>query len=363
MARLPRFEYTGQTTPEILACKGTHGLSSLLLAFEWGIEAKVRASNGEPPTEAEITVLAVQALNREVNNGGYHQFFWNSSRQYAPIIADALRRIGCSETAAITERAIAALNPDALTVEAVNSAILPESKERDAIFSLCDKDFYRLPDISVNLFAFLEDHQNDVQLIRTDDYPRFPPKRPRSNATILRSKLEWYKKGWNPSFEEACNVARELAAQKEISATDGDIEGAATLFCLKRCVRAGDFETGKTLADRASELMRDDPTYIITLRDWAQFLVTSGRQALADVTSINYLKYLKQCDPSEVSTVNSIRFWAELLQTNPEALPESHKFFISNFPELDLNKPIEKKAFVKNGRAPGTGPQIPQDGL
>jgi hypothetical protein len=363
MARLPRFEYTGQTTPEILACKGTHGLSSLLLAFEWGIEAKFRASNGEPLTEAEMTVLAVTALNREVNNGGYHQFFWNSSRQYAPIIVDALRRIGCSETVSITERAIAALNPDASTVEAVSRAILPESKERDAIFSACGHEFYRLPDLSMKLFAFIEAHQDQIQLIRTDDYPRFPARRPQSNAAILRSKLEWHQKGWNPCFEEACSVARELAVQKEIPATEGDIEGAAALFCLGRCVRTEDFEAGEALANRASVLMREDPTYIVTLRDWTQHLITNGLNDSADATSLAYLNYLQLLDSSEVRTVNSIRFWAELLQANREVLPESEKFFMSNFPELDLDTPIEKRVFVKGGRAPGTGPQIVKDNM
>jgi hypothetical protein len=361
MARLQRFEYKGQTTPEILACKGTHGLSSLLLAFEWGIEAKIRASNGERPTDAEITILAVQALSREVNNGGFHQFFWNSSRQYAPVVVDTLKRIGCEEAAAITQRAIAALNPDDLTVEAVSRAILPESKERDALFTLCDKDFYRLPDLGVELFAYIETQRDEIRLIRTDDYPRVPASRPLSNASILRSKLSWYKKGWNPSFEEACSVARELAVQREIPATENDIEGAAALFCLERCVREGNFEAGEPLASSASKLVRDDPTYIITLRNWAQFLVASGRQALADATSVTYLKYLKQCDDSEVRTVNSVRFWAQLLQENREALKDSEKFFKSNYPELDLNRPIEKRVFAANGRPPGTGPQFARD--
>jgi hypothetical protein len=211
--------------------------------------------------------------------------------------------------------------------------------------------------------AFLEAHSDQIQLIRTDDYPRFPARRPQSNAAILRSKLSWYQKGWNPSFEEACSVARELAVQKEVPATESDIEGAAALFCLERCVRVGDCEAGEALANRASVLMREDPTYIVILRDWTQLLITNGRNDSADATSLSYLNYLKQLDSSEVRTVNSIRFWAELLQANPEGFPRSREFFISNFPELDLNKPIEKRVFVKGGRPPGTGPQIVKDNL
>ncbi|PYV26956.1 MAG: hypothetical protein DMG27_05210, partial [Acidobacteria bacterium] len=111
MERLPRLDYTGQTTSELIACKNSHSIDSLLCAFEWGIQAKAKAG---PAGEGSLTgeerlVLAVMALNREVNNGGYDQFFVNSSRRFVPIIVDSLRRIGCAATAAITERAIAAL--------------------------------------------------------------------------------------------------------------------------------------------------------------------------------------------------------------------------------------------------------------
>ncbi len=43
------------------------------------------------------------ALDREVNHGGYGQFFVNSSREYAPIIVEAPRHIGCPKTAVITQ--------------------------------------------------------------------------------------------------------------------------------------------------------------------------------------------------------------------------------------------------------------------
>jgi len=44
-----------------------------------------------------------------VNNGGYDQFFTNSSREFASTIVDSLQHIGCKKTADITQKAIKAL--------------------------------------------------------------------------------------------------------------------------------------------------------------------------------------------------------------------------------------------------------------
>lgn len=118
MEKPPWLDYAGQTTSELIACKNTHSIASLLCAFEWGIQAKVGPGGEEELTKDERLVLAVMALQREVNNGGYSQFFTNSSRRFVPIIVDSLRRIGCVRTGPITTRAITALriqnlDPDA----------------------------------------------------------------------------------------------------------------------------------------------------------------------------------------------------------------------------------------------------------
>ena len=92
--RKPSLEYTGQTTPELLACKDSHSIGCLFLAFEWGIEAKERRIGEAALTEEERLVLAVQAVDREVNNGGYDQFFRNSSRRFTPIVVRSLQLLG-----------------------------------------------------------------------------------------------------------------------------------------------------------------------------------------------------------------------------------------------------------------------------
>jgi hypothetical protein len=68
---LPGLDYTGQTTPELLACKDSHRIDSLLCAFEDGIQAKLNPPHDACLNDEENLVLAVMALEREVKNGGY----------------------------------------------------------------------------------------------------------------------------------------------------------------------------------------------------------------------------------------------------------------------------------------------------
>jgi hypothetical protein len=97
-----------------------HRIASLLFAFERGIQAKIGPGGEEELTSHERAVLARMALQREVNNGGYSQFFTNSSRRFVSVIVECLQRLGCVTTAAITERAIRALNVDIRSAEWVS---------------------------------------------------------------------------------------------------------------------------------------------------------------------------------------------------------------------------------------------------
>lgn len=51
-------------------------------------------------------IFVVSLFNDEMLNGGVHQFFFNSSGQYAPDVVDALREIGLSKHADVVQRGI-----------------------------------------------------------------------------------------------------------------------------------------------------------------------------------------------------------------------------------------------------------------
>jgi hypothetical protein len=65
-----------------------------------------------------------------VNNGGYHQFFANSSGKFAATAVSALQRIVCKKTAHITQRAIKTLGISDVTAEAIDNAIAAEEQKR-----------------------------------------------------------------------------------------------------------------------------------------------------------------------------------------------------------------------------------------
>lgn len=148
--------YSGQTVEELLALEGKYRIDSLVLAFEQAIRQKEDHDESRSLTVEEHTVLAVEALEREVNDGGYDQFFRNSSKLFTSTIVDALQRIGCEKTATITQRAIEALGIPNLTVEAIGTAMATDDEHRLAKLGRCNDSYYKCAEpIEQRLFAFI----------------------------------------------------------------------------------------------------------------------------------------------------------------------------------------------------------------
>jgi hypothetical protein len=134
------------------------------LVFEEGIRQKLKRHGGQAPTDEERIVLAVEALEREVNNGGYDQFFTNSS-QFVPTIVDSLQRIGCKRTAMITQRAIRALGISDLIAEAIDTAMASDDEQRLAKLNRCDEAYYKGAEpIAEGLFAFIKANKAGISL-------------------------------------------------------------------------------------------------------------------------------------------------------------------------------------------------------
>jgi hypothetical protein len=64
----------GQTIQQLIAMRDSHRVDSLVLAVEQALASKSEAELSEP----ERVILAVEAMEREVNNGCYEQFLGNS---------------------------------------------------------------------------------------------------------------------------------------------------------------------------------------------------------------------------------------------------------------------------------------------
>jgi len=164
---LPFLErYSGESTAELLALEGEYRVDSIVQAFETAIGQK-SAVNGEGSLSGtELIVLAVESLEREVNNGGFDQFFRNLSAEYAPVVVSALEAIGCNRVARITEQALRSLNLQGMpTTSAVEAAMATDDQARSRTLGECDTRYFALPeDIAGALFAYIKAHHADVTL-------------------------------------------------------------------------------------------------------------------------------------------------------------------------------------------------------
>jgi len=157
--------YSGQSTEELIALEGDYRIDSLVQAVEDAIRRKAERNGIHGLTEEERVVLAVEAMEREVNNGGYDQFFVNSSREFAPMIVTALQRIGCKKTAAITQRAIKAISASALTPEAIGEVMAANNEKRQEKLARCDDSYYKSSEpIAERLFSFVKANKAAIEL-------------------------------------------------------------------------------------------------------------------------------------------------------------------------------------------------------
>jgi len=156
--------YSGQSVEQLLSLQGKYRTDSLVLAFEQAIRQRAEREGMQSLTDEERIVLAVEALEREVNNGGYHQFFTNSSREFAPTIVAALQRIGCKKTATITRKAIKALGTRDLTADAIGAAMAGDDEQRLAHLNGCDDSYYKgVEAIADRLLAFIQANKTCVR--------------------------------------------------------------------------------------------------------------------------------------------------------------------------------------------------------
>jgi hypothetical protein len=159
-------EYSGQTTHELIALQQEHRTDSLVLAFEQALDQKVARVGSRSLADEERVVLAIEALEREVNDGGYKQFFCNSSKEYAPMVVGALNRIGRPETANLTQEALDILGIEGpITVEAIDRVMQHENEDRDHRLAACDSRYYEsVGDLAGPLLDFIKSNRDKIDL-------------------------------------------------------------------------------------------------------------------------------------------------------------------------------------------------------
>lgn len=130
------------------------------------IDNKIGDSNSlENLSDSEKTVLYVNILEREVNNGGFGQFFYNSSGQYAHEILGAYQKIEAYKTADIINRAINLFPtlPVPKNWETRQDIVL-EIDSDAGLWNELDNEFYKYEDnISDLTIKFVEQNKVDFE--------------------------------------------------------------------------------------------------------------------------------------------------------------------------------------------------------
>jgi hypothetical protein len=163
MGELPWLSrYRGESIDELIGMEGHYRTDSIVATIHQLLLDKQRLS------KAERTVVVIEALEREVNNGGFHQFFLNAPSDAVDVV-EALQRIGCPEIASLAQEAINALRLDsAPTVEGVEEAIDRDDDDLVDVLDRCDQAYYqhqkRGPLIEDRLLRYIKANRGDIDL-------------------------------------------------------------------------------------------------------------------------------------------------------------------------------------------------------
>ena len=154
--------YAGQNIDELLLLDGLEKPERLIIAVAEGIEEKLKTHGISKRTGVERVILAVLRFQGEVDNGGYHQFFTNPSREVAPVIVEDLERIGCKRIANITRKALEALRLPKQTVQAIEQAMKVIDPFRDKKLSRCDNAFWKTTELTKRLYKYIKSNRNGI---------------------------------------------------------------------------------------------------------------------------------------------------------------------------------------------------------
>ena len=116
-------------------------------------------------TESEKTFVYVDILEREVNNGGFDQFFYNSSGEFTHEILEAYQKIGADKTADLINRAIK-LFPTLPVPKnwELRQEILLEKESNSELWNELDSEFYKYEDnISDLIINFVKKNKSDFE--------------------------------------------------------------------------------------------------------------------------------------------------------------------------------------------------------
>jgi len=146
--------------------------NSVLISLSESDKTKFGKQDFVSQSTPQKVFSAIWAVESEVNNGGFSQYFLNSSCETAIFVAKALDTIGAPRTADICRRAIATAFPTGLpsTPESISEAAISFSDETLAQLGGLDNEFFEYPhNLTDLLFAYVSKYPEEFgELPRPD---------------------------------------------------------------------------------------------------------------------------------------------------------------------------------------------------
>jgi hypothetical protein len=115
-------------------------------------------------TVPQKVFTAIWELEAEVNNGGFSQYFTNSSAESMPFVVQVLESIGAPITADICRRAINSAFPKGLpaTPDVIAEEVSELSDEANEKLGASDSEFFAYPhDLTILLFQYVTAHPEE----------------------------------------------------------------------------------------------------------------------------------------------------------------------------------------------------------
>ena len=120
----------------------------------------------EKLNKSQQTFIVIENLEREINNGGFNQFYFNSSGDFSYETVDSLIQIGAKKTADIVKKANSQFPDNKIPKDRdKRQDILEQNEDKaDEIWETCDNDFYKYEDnISGLLIEFVKANKTDFE--------------------------------------------------------------------------------------------------------------------------------------------------------------------------------------------------------
>jgi hypothetical protein len=146
--------------------------NAILIALSQSDKTEFGRDNFMAQSGPQKVFSSIWALEAEVNNGGFSQYFFNDTRETAGFVVEALKSVGARQTAEICREAIDTAFPAGLPSDlaAIHSMAADFSEETEAKLNELDGQFYMYPDnLTELLYQFVAAHPEEFGELPHDD--------------------------------------------------------------------------------------------------------------------------------------------------------------------------------------------------